>query len=83
MKKRSVRIHGHDTSLTLEDEFWTALKTMACSQGKSVNSLIGEIDQQGHANLSSAVRVFILQHYMFGTGETCNKPTAKSREESL
>ncbi len=62
MKKRSVNILGHRTSVTLEEEFWAALKEIADIQGKSIDSLISEIDQaRDNANLSSAIRVFVLQ----------------------
>ena len=63
MKKRSITIAGHRTSITLEDEFWTALKDIAEARGTSLNKLIAEIDQsRGGANLSSAIRVHVLQH---------------------
>ena len=62
MRKRSVNIHGHQTSITLEDEFWTALKNAAQKQGTSTNKLIAEIDDaRGEQNLSSAIRVYILK----------------------
>ncbi|MBI1301807.1 MAG: aryl-sulfate sulfotransferase [Alphaproteobacteria bacterium] len=64
MKKRSVRISGHNTSITLEEPFWYELKRLACAQKKSVNALVSEIDntQRGKFdyNLSSAVRIYIL-----------------------
>ena len=62
MKKRSITISGHQTSITLEDEFWAALKTLAAQRGVSVNRLIAEIDAaRGAENLSSALRVYILK----------------------
>ena len=62
MKKRSVNIHGHQTSITLEDEFWDALKNAAQKRGLSTNKLIAEIDDtRGQQNLSSAIRVYILK----------------------
>lgn len=64
MKKRSVRIAGHATSITLEDEFWDALKTIADERKLSINDLIAEIDTaRGGSNLSSAIRVFVLGIY--------------------
>ncbi|PWC45707.1 ribbon-helix-helix domain-containing protein [Azospirillum sp. TSO22-1] len=60
MKKRSVLIAGHPTSVSLEEEFWDALKAEAAARGVSVNALIEEIDAGRAGNLSSAVRVFIL-----------------------
>lgn len=62
MKKRSVTIAGHATSITLEEEFWAALKTAARRRGLSVNALIAEIDATSPGkNLSSALRVFLLR----------------------
>jgi predicted DNA-binding ribbon-helix-helix protein len=64
MKKRSVRIAGHPTSVSLEEEFWVALKEIADARKVSVNELIGEIDEtRKGANLSSAVRIFVLDFY--------------------
>ena len=61
MKKRSVLIAGHPTSVSLEEEFWDALKGVALQRGLSVNALIEEIDQARSGNLSSAIRVHILK----------------------
>ena len=60
MKKRSVLIAGHPTSVSLEEEFWDALKAEAAARGVSVNALIEEIDSGRAGNLSSAIRVFLL-----------------------
>ncbi|MDE2384318.1 MAG: ribbon-helix-helix domain-containing protein [Alphaproteobacteria bacterium] len=60
--KRSLTIAGHRTSLSLEPEFWDALKQAAAAQSKSLAALVGEIDQaRDGRNLSSAIRVWILQ----------------------
>jgi predicted DNA-binding ribbon-helix-helix protein len=60
--KRSLSIQGHRTSLSLEQEFWTALNEAAKRRGLSVAALVTEIDQtRGARNLSSAVRVWILR----------------------
>lgn len=60
--KRSVSIRGHRTSLSLESEFWDALQKLARMDGKSVSALIAEIDDARRGrNLSSAIRVFVLQ----------------------
>ncbi|WP_029008843.1 ribbon-helix-helix domain-containing protein [Azospirillum halopraeferens] len=61
MKKRSVLIAGHSTSVSLEEEFWDALKELAGAQGVSVNTLIERIDAGRTGNLSSAIRVFVLR----------------------
>jgi predicted DNA-binding ribbon-helix-helix protein len=61
LHKRSVTIAGHRTSLSLEPEFWAALRDQAKARGWSLARLIGEIDRdRAGRNLSSAVRVFLL-----------------------
>jgi len=60
MKKRSVVISGHRTSVSLENAFWFALKSIATETGKTVNNLVTEIDRKRTGNLSSAIRVFVL-----------------------
>ena len=60
--KRSISISGHRTSISLEDAFWSRLKALAQSREISVSRLIAEIDAaRGQANLSSAIRVYVLQ----------------------
>ena len=61
MRKRSVSIRGHRTSLSLEDAFWDELSDSARSRGISVAALITEIDRTRTGGLSSAVRLFILE----------------------
>lgn len=63
IRKRSVKIAGHSTSLSLESEFWDALKEVAATRRLSLNALIEEIDRGRGSNLSSAVRVYLLRHY--------------------
>ena len=60
--KRSVIIAGHHTSVSLEDAFWQALKQIADARGRSINRLITEIDAERSGNLSSAIRVFVLEN---------------------
>lgn len=61
-QKRSVTLAGHRTSLSLEAEFWDVLREMAEAQGRSVTSLLTEIDAaRGERNLSSAVRIHVLE----------------------
>ena len=60
--KRSIRIAGHRTSLSLEAPFWDAVKEIAAARGVSLASVVGEIDAgRGRQNLSSAIRVYILE----------------------
>ena len=65
MAKRSIAIAGHRTSIPLEEPFWAALSAIAAARGVSVSGLVGEIDRDREArtNLSSAVRVFVLDWY--------------------
>lgn len=60
--KRSLSIAGHRTSISLEPEFWAALKREAEKESKPLAVLVGEIDRnRGNRNLSSAIRVWILK----------------------
>ena len=62
MKKRSVKIQGHSTSISLEEEFWEALKALAKSQDRPLAALIAETDRKrAGQNLSSALRVYVLR----------------------
>ncbi|MBY0509658.1 MAG: ribbon-helix-helix domain-containing protein [Rhodospirillaceae bacterium] len=61
IKKRSVDIAGHRTSVSIEAPFWDALNEIAARQKISVNALIAKIDTARDGNLSSAIRVFVLQ----------------------
>ena len=67
IKKRSVNILGHQTSISMEKEFWDALKAIADQKEISINALIANIDDdregalEERGNLSSAIRVYILK----------------------
>jgi predicted DNA-binding ribbon-helix-helix protein len=61
VKKRSVDIAGHRTSISLEAEFWDALSTIAAAKKTSVAALIAAIDDARKGNLSSAIRVYVLK----------------------
>lgn len=61
--KRSITIAGHRTSISLEEQFWDALQDIAHEDNLSVNALVGAIDRQRTTNLSSAIRVFVLNRY--------------------
>lgn len=62
MKKISLSLSGHQTSITIEDEFATELRTIAAQRGTSVAAIVANIDasRDANTNLSSAVRVWIL-----------------------
>ncbi len=62
--KRSIVVAGHKTSVSLEDAFWHALKDIARERRQSLRGLVAEIDSgRSGGNLSSAVRLFVLDHY--------------------
>lgn len=62
--KRSIVIAGHKTSVSLEDDFWRALKDIAWSSRTTLSALVNSINsERKHGNLSSAVRLFVLNHY--------------------
>ena len=64
VKKRSVEIGKHLTSVTIEDEFWNGLREIAQVQTLPLNVLISDIDKhREHANLSSVIRLYVLEHY--------------------
>lgn len=76
--KRSIVIAGHKTSVSLEDAFWRALKEIANARRVTLSDLVGSIDaERQHGNLSSAIRLFILDHYqgrIDSDGETTSPP---------
>jgi predicted DNA-binding ribbon-helix-helix protein len=76
--KRSIVIAGHKTSVSLENDFWTALKHIAGGRDMTLSDLVASIDtDRRHGNLSSAIRLFVLDHYRAMAGEqrtTQSKP---------
>ena len=60
MKKRSLTIYGHRTSISLEEPFWETLTEIAKARQQSVASLVQMIDKERSGGLSSAIRIFIL-----------------------
>jgi predicted DNA-binding ribbon-helix-helix protein len=62
LRKRSVNLAGHATSLALEPEFWAVLDAAAARDAISLAALIGRIDEgRGERPLASACRVFALK----------------------
>jgi|TARA_R110002072_G_scaffold107901_3_gene234402 predicted DNA-binding ribbon-helix-helix protein len=58
--KHSISIAGHRTSISLERQFWDLLRDAAAARHLSINELVSEIDREREGNLSSAVRLYIL-----------------------
>ncbi len=80
LAKHSVRIAGHRTSLSVEAAFWEQLKAIAAGRGVSLNKLIAEIDglrtrEARPANLSSAIRVFVLDRLLNERSATPSLPS--------
>ncbi len=62
--KRSIVIAGHKTSVSLEDAFWKGLKEIAGGRDMTLSDLVATIDtDRRHGNLSSAIRLFVLDYY--------------------
>jgi len=77
--KRSIVIAGHKTSVSLEDAFWKGLKEIAGGRDMTLSELVAAIDsERRHGNLSSAIRLFVLDHYrsMIGDERTV-RPAAR------
>lgn len=63
--KHSLTLRGHRTSVSLEEEFWHAFRTIAAERGLTINQLAAEVDEarSGDVGLASAIRVFVLNRY--------------------
>ena len=62
MRKHSLVIAGHATSVSLEQEFWDVLKEIAETRGMALAALISEVDAGREENLSSALRLHVLRY---------------------
>jgi predicted DNA-binding ribbon-helix-helix protein len=79
--KRSIVIAGHKTSVSLEDAFWRGLKDIAVSRHVTLSDLVGSIDsERKHGNLSSAIRLFVLNHYQARPSAENASRSAPARE---
>jgi predicted DNA-binding ribbon-helix-helix protein len=62
--KRSIVVGGHKTSVSLEEPFWKGLKEIAANRDLTLSEMVSSIDSgRAHGNLSSAIRLFVLDHY--------------------
>jgi predicted DNA-binding ribbon-helix-helix protein len=78
--KRSIVIAGHKTSVSLEDAFWKGLKEIAGGRDMTLSELVAAIDsERRHGNLSSAIRLFVLDHYrsMIADERSSERATAR------
>jgi predicted DNA-binding ribbon-helix-helix protein len=68
LKKYSINISGHATSITLEEVFWQALKQIATQNNQSIAKIVSEIDKDMNLsnknNLSSNIRIYVLKYWM-------------------
>lgn len=79
--KRSIVIAGHKTSVSLEDAFWKGLKEIADDRDMTLSDLVSAIDADRHqGNLSSAIRLFVLDHYRNATTHPQVPEAAVSRD---
>jgi predicted DNA-binding ribbon-helix-helix protein len=61
--KRTVKFAGRNTSISIEDDFWQALRDISRQRGMSMAEMVGMISDSRQGNLSSAVRLFVLGVY--------------------
>jgi predicted DNA-binding ribbon-helix-helix protein len=63
--KRTVHIDGDRVEVAIEDQFWSSLEEIAATQGTTTSRLLAAIESERHgANLSSAIRVYVVGHFM-------------------
>jgi predicted DNA-binding ribbon-helix-helix protein len=67
-RKHSLTLRGHRTSVSLEDEFWDAFREIAAAEGRAINDLAAQIDEERGADcgLASAIRLFVLRRLRAG-----------------
>ena len=78
--KRSVVVAGHKTSVSLEDDFWKGLKEIASSRNVTLSELVVTIDaERKHGNLSSSIRLFILDFFRNKPEQTVARDVMRAR----
>lgn len=79
--KRSIVIAGHKTSVSLEDAFWQGLKQIAAKRDLTLSDLVATIDtERRQGNLSSAIRLFVLDYYRTGGNSSRSGPDVDQPE---
>jgi predicted DNA-binding ribbon-helix-helix protein len=82
--KRSIVVAGHKTSVSLEDAFWHGLKEIATARDLTLSDVVALIDTgRTHGNLSSAIRLFVLDHYRGEVGHDQSGNTAAAAASVL
>jgi predicted DNA-binding ribbon-helix-helix protein len=78
--KRSIVVAGHKTSVSLEDAFWDGLKEIGRERHMTLSDLVAAIDaERQHRNLSSAIRLFVLDFYRVELSKAEGRRDAKER----
>jgi predicted DNA-binding ribbon-helix-helix protein len=81
--KRSIVIAGHKTSVSLEDAFWNGLRDIAVARGLNISEMVKSIDTgRQNGNLSSAIRLFVLEHYQNASNDLAKAGTPSMTAES-
>src|SRR5262249_18507900 len=79
--KRSIMIGGRRSSVSVEEAFWNGLKEIASTCRLSLSELVDRIDaRRQHSNLSSAIRLFVLDHYRIKIGAAADTPRSDAEE---
>ena len=82
VEKRSLVVDGHKTSVSLEEAFWNRLREIADERDVTLSALVGEIDaDRQFANLSSAIRLFVLSTYRQQISELAGTSSVGSRQK--
>src|ERR1700682_5652648 len=82
--KRSIVIAGHKTSVSLEDAFWKSLKEIAIGRGTTLSNLVTSIDvERRQGNLSSCLRLFVLDFYRDRLNQEKDARMARAAEAAL
>ena len=80
VEKRSVVVGGHKTSVSLETEFWNGVKEIAHDRKMTLSEMVSDIDtNRSQGNLSSAIRLFVLDHYRNSNAVTTTSDNAQPR----
>jgi predicted DNA-binding ribbon-helix-helix protein len=78
--KRSIVIAGHKTSVSLEDAFWQALKEIAHARNATLSEIVASINEKRRqGNLSSSIRLFVLEYYCSQLNQVGPAPGTASR----
>ncbi|MGB8999478.1 MAG: ribbon-helix-helix domain-containing protein [Pseudolabrys sp.] len=82
--KRSILINGRTTSVSLENEFWDALHEIAEHENVAISALVEKINEgRNNINLSSAIRVFVFNHYRPINGKEAKQNPHSERRSLL